>query len=733
MKLVTKLTALFLLLATIPLAVVGYLAYDNGRRTIEQNMLNHLISTNILKQGEFDRWVRGNERSLRGLARRPLVREYAATLASYDPDYPEYQAAYVSLIEDYLSPTLEEEGGFLDLSILRGDDGWILISTDKGLEGKYRESELFFVEGRSRTYVENVSYSLSLGEVVMHISTPIVDREGHLIAVLIGHADLGEMSGIMEQRSGLSQTEDSYLVNTFNFFVTEPMFGQDYALKKAVRTEGVEACLQRKDGVGFYDDYRGVPVIGAYHWLEERELCILTEVDQAEAYAPIVALRNIVLGIAVGVALVVATLGVLFARTITEPVRQLVRGAGEIGGGNLDYRIEVRGRDEIGQLAGAFNDMAAKRKWAEQALRESEQWLSTTLKSIGDAVIATDAQGLVTLMNPVAENLTGWGEAEAMGKPLENVFDIINEQTGERAENPVARVLREGIVVGLANHTVLIARDGTKWPIADSGAPMRDEQGNIIGTVMVFRDVTKRVQAEKALRENSAQLEAVNAELADFAYVVSHDLKAPLRAISQLANWISDDYAEILDEDGQEKLHLLTGRTKRMHNLIEGILQHSRIGRVTEEERSVDLNRLVQEAVDSLAPPEHIQITVQDELPTVVGERTRLGQVFQNLLGNAIKFMDKAEGRVSIGCADEGAHWLFSVADNGPGIDEKYYGKIFQIFQTLAPRDKVEGTGVGLALVKKIVETWGGRVWVEPTVGKGSTFYFTLPKKRREK
>ena len=116
-----------------------------------------------------------------------------------------------------------------------------------------------------------------------------------------------------------------------------------------------------------------------------------------------------------------------------------------------------------------------------------------------------------------------------------------------------------------------------------------------------------------------------------------------------------------------------------------------------------------------------------------MGERTSLGQVFQNLLGNATKFMDKAKGRVNIGCADEGAHWLFSVADNGPGIEEKYYGKIFQIFQTLAPRDKVEGTGVGLALVKKIIETWGGRVWVESTVGKGSTFYFTLPKKRREK
>ncbi|MBU0704982.1 MAG: PAS domain S-box protein, partial [Chloroflexi bacterium] len=146
-----------------------------------------------------------------------------------------------------------------------------------------------------------------------------------------------------------------------------------------------------------------------------------------------------------------------------------------------------------------------ERKRAEEALRESKQWLAATLRSIGDAMIATDARGLVTLMNPVAENLTGWNEAEAMGQPLENIFNIINEQTGERVENPVARVLREGVVVGLANQTVLIAKDGTKRPIADSGSPMRDEKGNIIGTVMIFRDVTERRRAEEALRQSESR------------------------------------------------------------------------------------------------------------------------------------------------------------------------------------------------------------------------------------
>ncbi|MBC8263649.1 MAG: HAMP domain-containing protein [Anaerolineales bacterium] len=239
--------------------------------------------------------------------------------------------------------------------------------------------------------------------------------------------------------------------------------------------------------------------------------------------------------------------------------------------------------------------------------------------------------------------------------------------------------------------------------------------------------------ANHNLEATAAKLQEVNQELNDFAYVVSHDLKAPLRAVTQLAGWIAADYADALDEEGQEMVSLLIGRTKRMHNLIQGILEYSRIGRVKEREKEVDLNWLVQDTIEMLGPAEHIQITVEAELPTILGEQVRLEQVFQNLLGNAIKFMDKPAGCVIIDCADEGTHWLFSVADNGPGIEEKYYDRVFQMFQTLAPRDELESTGVGLALVKKIVETWGGSVWLESEVGEGSTFYFTLPKEGGKK
>jgi light-regulated signal transduction histidine kinase (bacteriophytochrome) len=230
------------------------------------------------------------------------------------------------------------------------------------------------------------------------------------------------------------------------------------------------------------------------------------------------------------------------------------------------------------------------------------------------------------------------------------------------------------------------------------------------------------------LRALLREIKGANEELKNFAYVVSHDLKAPLRAISSLADWISTDYADKFDSEGKEQMRLLINRVHRMDGLINGILLYSRVGRVKETIAAVDIDRLVHDVIHSLLPPGNISITVAGTLPMVMTEPTRIQQVFQNLISNAIKYMDKPNGKISISCVAEGKFWKFSVADNGPGIRQQHFEKIFQLFQTLAPRDRIESTGVGLALVKKIVEMYGGEIWVESVVGEGSTFVFTLPR-----
>lgn len=238
---------------------------------------------------------------------------------------------------------------------------------------------------------------------------------------------------------------------------------------------------------------------------------------------------------------------------------------------------------------------------------------------------------------------------------------------------------------------------------------------------------------EQELEKAMTKIESINAELKDFAYIVSHDLKAPLRGINSLATWLVSDYEEKFDEDGKEQLNLLISRVKRMDKLINGVLEYSRIGRLSEEHVELDLMKNVTEIIDLLAPPENIQIEIVDELPKVKLEKTRINQIFQNLLSNAIKYIDKPQGKIEIGCIEKGNFWQFHVKDNGPGIEEKDYEKIFKIFRMLQSRDNNDSTGVGLTIIKKVVEMYGGKVWLESQIGEGTTFYFTLPKMKEEK
>jgi signal transduction histidine kinase/HAMP domain-containing protein len=263
----------------------------------------------------------------------------------------------------------------------------------------------------------------------------------------------------------------------------------------------------------------------------------------------------------------------------------------------------------------------------------------------------------------------------------------------------------------------------------------QDFGASIADMVALQVETNERRKLEEALAKANVELADTvrdlrrsNKELQEFAHVAAHDLKAPLRAIGTLADWIASDYADKFDENGRGQMRMLKGRVSRLAELIDGILHYSEIGKVGNGPEPVNLNELISEILALLDPPEHIQVKVKGELPSIVAEKTRVGQVFRNLIDNAIKYLDKPEGRIEIGCTDDGDFWRFSVADNGPGIDKKYFQKIFQMFQTLTPRDERESTGIGLAIVKKIVELFGGGVWVESTIGEGSTFFFTLPK-----
>ena len=366
-----------------------------------------------------------------------------------------------------------------------------------------------------------------------------------------------------------------------------------------------------------------------------------------------------------------------------------------------------------------------QRKEAEVALQESEARMRAIFETAVDAIITIDDHGILERMNPAAERLFGYREEEVAGQ---NVSILMPAPHRQLHDSYLAHYLHTGEkkIIGKGREVVGQRRDGSCFPMDLTVAEMKlGERRMFTGMV---RDISERKRTEEKNRLLLQEVSSANEELTNFAYVVSHDLKAPLRGIGSLADWLATDYADKFNEEGREHMRLLINRVHRMGALIDGILQYSRVGRVREAHVMVDLNRLLVDVVDLLAPPASVQVTVAPALPAVVAEPTRIQQVFHNLISNAVKYMDKPQGLVEVGCEDGGAQWRFYVRDNGPGIEQRHFERIFQLFQTLAARDKVESTGVGLALVKKIVEMYHGQIWLESAIGAGTTFWFTLPK-----
>lgn len=242
--------------------------------------------------------------------------------------------------------------------------------------------------------------------------------------------------------------------------------------------------------------------------------------------------------------------------------------------------------------------------------------------------------------------------------------------------------------------------------------------------------ISERKRAEEQREALIKDIHKVNVELKDFAFIVSHDLKAPLRAISTLAEWIKKDYTDVLDKEGKENINLMVGRVKRMNNLIDGILRYSRIGQVKPETVWVDSEKIARYVIDALAPPENILVRIDGTLPKILYDRTHLEQLFQNLIHNAIVHLGKPEGEVVVSCRDNNGFFEFRVRDNGVGIEKRHFDRIFKMSQSLKSRDEVESSGIGLAIVRKIVGGNGGTVWVESKVGEGSAFFFTVAKKK---
>ncbi len=378
------------------------------------------------------------------------------------------------------------------------------------------------------------------------------------------------------------------------------------------------------------------------------------------------------------------------------------------------------------------SELFARRR-AEEDAHQQREWCLTTLTSIGDAVIVTGEDGRVKLLNPIAKRLTGWDES-AIGQPLEKVFAIFNELTRLPVESPADKVLREGKVVGLANHTILRARDGRETPIDDSGAPIRNRDGHVTGVVLVFRDVTERRRSEADLLKHAAALQESDRRKDEFLAMLAHELRNPLAPIHNAVQILQLEGSH--SENFPWSLAVIGDQTRHLTVLVDDLLDVSRItqGKVKLQTEPVDLSSILSRVVETCRPllteREHTLTVELGEKPIrLEADPTRLTQIFSNLLNNAAKYTPNG-GSIALTAAVEGNEVVVRVRDNGMGIAPEIMPRIFDLF---AQGDKSlartsGGLGIGLTLVRRLVELLGGSVaaYSEGT-NQGSEFVVRLP------
>lgn len=357
-----------------------------------------------------------------------------------------------------------------------------------------------------------------------------------------------------------------------------------------------------------------------------------------------------------------------------------------------------------------------------QEAASTNKRLEEIVNSMSEILIQIDRKGNIVYLNNAWETVTGYSVADSINKNWKD-FPIPPDSKIKIAElfDAGNSTVQEAVRIFTADKT-------EKW----LGISLRhhiSQDNRHVGYIGTFLDISERVESEKKLKSYMKDLEKINAELDQFAYVVSHDLKAPLRAINNLSEWIEEDISHLLEGDTLEQFKLLRGRVHRMESLINGILSYSRAGRIKTVKERFLVKTIVDDLCVTFSSKQSIQFVIEGDTDLeLVSEKITLSQILQNFISNGIKYNDKTNIVITIGWSESETHIEFFVKDNGPGISPEFHEKIFVIFQTLQSRDEVESTGVGLAIVKKIIDEKGGLIRVKSTMTEGTTFFFTWPK-----
>ncbi|MGW9685135.1 PAS domain S-box protein [Flagellimonas sp. 2504JD1-5] len=369
----------------------------------------------------------------------------------------------------------------------------------------------------------------------------------------------------------------------------------------------------------------------------------------------------------------------------------------------------------------SYNDVTLKKNYRRNLEIQKEKY-SSIIANMNLGLVEVDNDENILMVNQSFSDMVGISSDKLIGKNAKDAIHIIEEDREKLELHNKKR--KEGISDSYEVEVKLGNGERRFWLI--SGAPRYDDAGQVVGSIGIHLDITAQKNLELQKEDLLQELESSNKGLQEYAHIVSHDLKSPLRSVSALASWLYDDYKDALDENGRYNLKMMQEKIEGMDKLITGILKYSTVNSGILDNTNVDMNEVIQEIEEIIYIPENVSIKTKKKLPTIKADKTKMHQLFQNFLSNAVVNIDKKNGLVEIDYKENKTHWEFSIKDNGVGIPKEYHEKIFQIFQSIGSNER--STGIGLSIVKKIIDRYNGKVWLESEIGEGTTFYFTLQK-----
>ncbi len=388
--------------------------------------------------------------------------------------------------------------------------------------------------------------------------------------------------------------------------------------------------------------------------------------------------------------------------------------------------IEVNGsliNDTSGKIIGAqgvFRDITSEQEM-KNLLDSQRQRLDIIVEHSPLGIWLSSSDKLIKA-NITMQKMLGYTEEEL--KSI-NPMDITSLESLQESKE-YRKKLFNGEINDFSLVKKYLRKDGTHFSAKTTVNAVRNVKGELKYEVALIEDITHEIELEEEKEQLVKDLESSNKGLQEYAHIVSHDLKSPLRSISALTTWMYEDYKDKLDDNGVYNLKMMQDKVESMDKLIDGILKYSTIKSDNLDNSIVDVNEVVQEIKDIIFIPDHVTVKTANTLPTIYADRTKIHQLIQNFLSNAVVHIEREKGLVEVGCVDRDTHWEFSIKDNGVGIPKEYHEKIFKIFQSIGNKER--STGIGLSIVKKIIDLYEGKVWLESEIGVGTTFFFTLKK-----